>query len=66
MPIYDYMCDTCGFIDEILQKPEERAVINCPECGVGQFEPQLSAPDQFRLMGDGFYEPYQESEVPDE
>ena len=33
MPIYDYLCETCGHQFERQQKMSDAAVKKCPECG---------------------------------
>ena len=33
MPIYDYSCQDCGKVSEILTRGAENQTIHCPECG---------------------------------
>jgi len=32
MPTYDYKCDNCGFVKEVIHRITEDPVISCPEC----------------------------------
>jgi len=32
MPTYDYKCDLCGFVLEVIHRIVENPVISCPEC----------------------------------
>lgn len=53
MPIYEYQCDDCGAKHEHLQKINEAAFSNCPDCG-GSYRKLLSAAG-FQLKGSGWY-----------
>ena len=33
MPIYDFSCQDCGKVSEILTRSSENPIIHCPECG---------------------------------
>lgn len=35
MPLYEYKCPSCGFMNEILQKSSSEPAPVCPECGKG-------------------------------
>lgn len=52
MPIYDYLCEDCNVVSEVMVKASETAV-TCPECG-DNMSRQLSAP-MFTLKGVGNY-----------
>jgi putative FmdB family regulatory protein len=54
MPIYDYLCTSCGFKKEVMRKISEPNLTVCPECGKQTFAKQLSAPS-FQLSGSGWY-----------
>ncbi len=55
MPIYEYHCEACGHIFDVLQKMSEDPLTYCPECGAPKLRKLLSAPN-FRLKGGGWYE----------
>ena len=55
MPIYEYACDQCGHVFDVLQKMSEDPLKFCPECGADGLRKLLSAP-AFRLKGGGWYE----------
>lgn len=55
MPIYEYKCQTCEHIFDVLQKMSDDPLTYCPECGEPKLKKLLSAPN-FRLKGGGWYE----------
>lgn len=55
MPIYEYLCQACGFGKDVLQKLSDAPLTDCPECGKDQYRKQISAAG-FRLKGKGWYE----------
>lgn len=55
MPIYEYICASCGERCEILQKVSEPAPDGCPSCGRDALKKMVSAAG-FRLQGGGWYE----------
>ncbi len=55
MPIYEYLCRTCGHELEALQKMAEEPLRYCPECGEDGLKRKVSAAG-FRLKGSGWYE----------
>jgi putative FmdB family regulatory protein len=55
MPIYEYRCSDCGHELEKLQKINEGALVDCPECGKPGLQKLISATG-FRLKGGGWYE----------
>ena len=55
MPIYEYLCGSCGHVLDALQKVSDDPLTYCPECGRQELKRQLSAP-AFRLKGGGWYE----------
>ena len=55
MPIYEYQCDACEHVFDVLQKISEDPLTYCPECGKQELRKLLSAPN-FRLKGGGWYE----------
>ena len=55
MPIYEYQCQSCEHIFDVLQKISDDPLTYCPECGEPKLKKLLSAPN-FRLKGGGWYE----------
>ena len=55
MPIYAFVCDSCGHEFERLQRLSDADPTQCPECHAEQVRRQLTAPS-FRLAGAGWYE----------
>jgi len=55
MPIYEYLCQSCGFGKDVLQKLSDAPLTDCPQCGTNQYRKQISAAG-FRLKGQGWYE----------
>ena len=55
MPIYGYVCQSCGYTLDALQKIADDPLTDCPKCGESALKRQLSAP-RFRLKGGGWYE----------
>jgi putative FmdB family regulatory protein len=54
MPIYPYLCGSCGHHQDVLQKMSAAPLTTCPECNSEAFSKQLSAP-AFQLKGSGWY-----------
>jgi putative FmdB family regulatory protein len=54
MPIYEYRCLACGHQFDQLQKVDDPALIDCPECAKPRLEKLVSAPS-FQLKGTGWY-----------
>ncbi|WP_390590797.1 FmdB family zinc ribbon protein [Simiduia litorea] len=55
MPIYEYMCGSCGHQMEALQKMSDAPLSDCPACCKSSLSKQISAAG-FRLKGGGWYE----------
>ena len=55
MPIYEYLCQSCGHQLEALQKLSDAPLKECPSCGASALKKQLTAA-AFRLKGTGWYE----------
>ena len=53
MPLYEYQCEKCGKIVEIIQKFSDPPLSECEKCG-GELERLLSAP-AFQFKGSGWY-----------
>jgi len=55
MPIYEYVCKSCGHELDALQKMSDDPLSDCPDCGEAALKRKISAP-RFRLKGSGWYE----------
>lgn len=53
MPLYEYLCKTCGHSFEVLQKFSDPSLFDCLQCGE-KSERILSAPS-IRFKGSGWY-----------
>ena len=54
MPIYEYLCTSCGYQFEEVQKFNEPSLEDCPECGKNTARRQVSM-SAFHLKGGGWY-----------
>lgn len=54
MPIYEYLCDSCGAEKEHLQKISDMPINTCPVCGSSNYTKLISAAG-FQLKGSGWY-----------
>ena len=54
MPIYEYLCASCGFQFEEVQKFNEPPLEECPNCGKKSASRQVSM-SSFHLKGGGWY-----------
>lgn len=55
MPIYEYVCQSCGAALDALQKISDPPLTDCEACGNPTLKKKISAPS-FRLKGQGWYE----------
>lgn len=55
MAIYEYLCQECGYRDDLIRKMNDASLEICPECKNNSFYKQVSAPT-FKLSGSGWYE----------
>lgn len=53
MPIYEYRCDRCNKVFEVLQKISEEPLTTCIDCG-SKLEKLVSA-TAFQFKGSGWY-----------
>jgi putative FmdB family regulatory protein len=53
MPIYEYRCDKCQKIVEVMQKFTDKPLSRCPSCG-GRLS-RLISNCSFQLKGSGWY-----------
>jgi len=54
MPIYEYLCASCGYQFEEVQKFNEPLLEECPDCGKNSARRQVSM-SAFHLKGGGWY-----------
>jgi len=54
MPIYEYLCASCGFQFEEVQKFNDPPLEECPNCGEKSASRQVSM-SSFHLKGSGWY-----------
>ena len=54
MPIYEYLCTSCGYEFEEVQKFSDPSLDECPDCGGKNAERQVSV-SSFHLKGGGWY-----------
>ncbi len=54
MPIYAYLCESCGHRQDVLQKISDPVLGTCPACGAPSFVKQVTAAG-FQLKGSGWY-----------
>jgi putative FmdB family regulatory protein len=54
VPIYEYLCEGCGTLTELMQKVGDAAPRKCPECGSRKIA-RLVSRTTFRLKGGGWY-----------
>lgn len=54
MPIYGYLCGSCGAQKDVMQKMSEAPLTTCPECGQQTFSKQLSAAG-LQFKGSGYH-----------
>lgn len=54
MPIYEYLCNSCGVQKEHIQKMNDAPIKTCPSCGSEKYIKLVSAAG-FQLKGTGWY-----------
>ena len=53
MPLYEYQCESCSHLFEVIQKFSDLPIEICPECG-GRVQKMPSAP-AIQFKGSGWY-----------
>jgi putative FmdB family regulatory protein len=53
MPIYEYECENCGRVDEVIQKFSDKPLTKCRYCS-GKVH-KLISQSSFHLKGTGWY-----------
>ncbi len=54
MPLYEYQCEACGEVFEVIQKFSDSLVTVCKKCGNGPVVKLQSSP-AFQFKGTGWY-----------
>jgi putative FmdB family regulatory protein len=54
MPLYEYRCDACQHVFEVIQKFSDAPIAVCPVCGHGHVEKLPSSP-AIQFKGTGWY-----------
>ena len=54
MPIYEYKCESCGQVSELIMKFSDPQPEKCAHCGSGPLTKLMSA-TSFHLKGGGWY-----------
>ncbi|HET9555091.1 MAG TPA: zinc ribbon domain-containing protein [Anaeromyxobacteraceae bacterium] len=54
MPIYEFVCEDCGRLTEVMQKLTDPPPAACPECGGSRMARTVSR-TSFQLKGGGWY-----------
>ena len=55
MPIYEYRCEDCDKVFEVIQKISEKSLLNVSVVKKGSVQRMVSS-SGFRLKGSGWYE----------
>ena len=53
MPLYEYQCEKCREVVEVIQKMSDPPYAHCPKCG-GDMKKLISSP-AIQFKGSGFY-----------
>lgn len=55
MPLYEYLCQKCGQVSEVIQKLSEPPMETCPREGCGGPVAKQMSLNSFALKGVGWY-----------
>jgi len=53
MPLYEYKCESCGYVFEVIQKFSDPPLTECPKCG-GRLK-KILYPPALKFKGTGWY-----------
>ena len=56
MPIYEYQCQSCGFVFDELQSMKEKPLVKCPNCTKNELKKLIGSGSSVRFTGTGFYQ----------
>lgn len=54
MPLFDYVCRSCNYTEEVLLSLNEKYTKECPKCKATKLEKQVGL-SSFHLKGTGWY-----------
>jgi putative FmdB family regulatory protein len=54
VPIYEFVCEACGRLTEVMQRMSDPPPATCPECGAPKLA-RLVSRTSFQLKGGGWY-----------
>ncbi|MCA9507718.1 MAG: zinc ribbon domain-containing protein [Myxococcales bacterium] len=66
MPIYEYKCEQCHEILEVLQRADEEAPEKCVHCGAQWTLKKIVSNSSFHLKGGGWYKDLYSSTKPND
>lgn len=55
MPIYEYACEKCGKLTEVMAKVDDPPPGVCPNCGAKKKMQKVLSKSTFQLKGGGWY-----------
>ena len=55
MPLFEYRCEACAHLEEVLQKHTDPAPESCPACGKAGTMAKAISLTSFQLKGGGWY-----------
>lgn len=55
MPVYEYRCDSCSQILEVIQKFSDTPLVDCERCGGKDVLKKQVSLSSFALKGSGWY-----------
>lgn len=64
MPIYEYACEQCHTKEEIIQKLDDPAPLECPKCQAKGTLKKVVTSSSFHLKGGGWYKDLYSSNKP--
>ncbi len=56
MPIYEYRCEKCGKVFELLRHIDDHNTVQCVQCGSTDTKKLIASHTSFQLRGTGWYE----------
>ncbi len=64
MPIYEFVCEACGRLAEVMQKVDDPPPAKCDECGAEGRMAKIMSRSSFQLKGGGWYSDLYSSSTP--
>jgi len=56
MPTYDYECNNCGYVFEVVQSMYDERLTICPRCHADALHRLIACPAGIIFRGSGFYQ----------